>query len=175
MSTLLAVKAPIPEKVVQVSDSEGFAVRGLSPYQIVALYRRHTGELEPLFQRVMSSAAEKGEAQAADIEAIVLSLASDAPIILAEIIALGSGGDPADMRNATITDPGSGQPVTLASFDAAVTLARHLPFPTQTDALSKIGELTFTSDMPPGKFFALAATLAAKVTSAMQGLGSPQA
>ncbi len=31
MSTLLSVKVPIPEEVVRVSDSEGFAVRGLSP------------------------------------------------------------------------------------------------------------------------------------------------
>lgn len=170
MSTLLSVKVPIPEEVVRVSDSEGFAVRGLSPYHIVGLYKRHTGELEPMFQRVMAGVSEQGQVQAADIETIVMSLATEAPILLAEVVALATGGDPADTEEVTRDHPATGQPVTLPAFDMAVLLAQHLPFPVQTDALDKIGRLTFTSDMPPGKFFALVASLATKVTSAMQGL-----
>lgn len=174
MSTLLTLKAPIPSAVVKVSDSEGFVVRGLSPYQVVALYKRHTGELEPLFQRVVAGVKDSGEALHGDIEAIVLSLAAEAPRILAELIALASGGDPDNPADAVITDPVSGEALTLKAFDAAALLAMHLPFPTQTDALAKIGELTFSSDMPPGKFFALVASLAKKVTGAMQTLVSPE-
>ncbi len=170
MSTLLKLAVPIPEEVVKVSDSDGFAVRGLSPSHVVALYKRHTGELEPMFQRVMASVNEQGQVQAADIETIVMSLATETPVLLAEVIALASGGDAANKEPAIVTHPVTGEQVELPAFDAAVLIAQHMPFPVQVDALDKISRLTFTSEMPPGKFFSLVATLATKVTSAMKGL-----
>lgn len=156
MSTLLSLKLPVPERVVAISDSEGFAVRGLSPVQVIGLYKRHAGELEPMFQRILAGVKQTGQAEPTHVEPVVLALLADTPVILAELIVLGSGGDPSD-------------PV---GFETALDIAKDLPFTVQVDALAKIGELTFTSDMPPGKFFALVATLARKVTGAMQGLNS---
>lgn len=170
MSTLLNVAVPIPELLVKTSDDEGFVVRGLSPRHVVGLYKRHVGELEPLFQRVMQGVQEQGETQAADIEAIVMTLATEAPVILAEVIALASGGDANDADEVTRQHPVTGESISTGAFDMAVLIAQNLPFPVQVDAIDKIGRLTFVSDMPPGKFFALVAELAKKVTSAMTSL-----
>ncbi len=156
MSTLLSLKVPVPERVVQVSGSEGFTVRGLSPLQVLQLYKRHTGQLSSLFDRVMASVAERGAADAADIEPIVLSLIQEAPVIVSELIVLASGGNPDDAG--------------IADFEEALLIASQLPFPTVADCISKIAELTFTSDMPPGKFLALATKMATKLTGALQDL-----
>ena len=150
MSTLLGLKIAIPERVVQVSDSEGFTVRGLTPLQVFSLYKRHTGELSAIFDRLMDGVRDNGIAQHADIESMVLALLGDTPILIAEMIVLGSGG------NADKID----------DFEAAYNIASALPFPVQVDALTKIGELTFTSDMPPGKFAALIVTLIRKTLGA---------
>jgi hypothetical protein len=152
MSSLLALKVPAPERIVQVSDSEGFAVRGLSPHQVFSLYKRHTGELSALFDRIMVSVRDKGEADHSDIESVVLALVADAPTVLSELIVLGSGGDADDAEN----------------FEQAFQVAQQLTLPVQVDALTKIGELTFTSDMPPGKFATLVIGMAHKVTGAIQ-------
>lgn len=167
MSTLLKISAPIQERIVQVPGGEGFAVRGLNPLNVVALYKRHMGELEPMFQRVMAAARAKGAVDGGDIQPLLLGLISDSPLLMGELIVIASGGDPANMELVTITDPVSREPITLPSFDAALTIGMALPFTVQVDALSKIGELTFTTDMPPGKFLALVVGLLRKVTGAV--------
>lgn len=170
MSTLLKITAPIQERIVQVSDGEGFAVRGLNPLNVVALYRRHMGELEPMFQQVMASAQARGTVDASDIQPLLLGLVSESPLLMGELIVIASGGDPANVDPVTIADPEGGDAVTLPAFDAALTIAMALPFTVQVDALSKVGELTFTQDMPPGKFLALVATLLRSVSRAVQGM-----
>jgi hypothetical protein len=171
MSTLLKLR--IPERVVRVSDDEGFVVRGLSPLDVVALYERHAGELEPMFQRIMAGVRDNGgEAKAQDLEPLVLSLLKDTPILLAELIAVASGGNPSDDSNVSIPSFDGGEDLFLPAFIAAVEVAKRLPFPVQLEALSAIGDLTFTSAMPPGKFFALVTTLAKKVTGAMENATS---
>ncbi len=172
MSTLLNLKQPIPELVVNISDSEGFAVRGLTPYQVFSLYSRHSGELSSLFDRVMASVKDTGQPESGDIEEMVIGLLKETPTLLAELIVLGSGGDPAAPGDAVVMGIG-GEPLTLPKFDAAVYLAKHLTLSVQADALDKIGTLTFTSDMPPGKFFALVIQLATAVTGAIKD-NSPQ-
>lgn len=167
MSTLLKVSAPIPEHIVQLSDGEGFAVRGLSPINVIGLYQRHMGELEPMFERIMAAVQARGELAGEDIQPFLLALIAETPMLMAELIVLGSGGDPMNVDPATIMDPQSGEPVTLPKFDAALAVASALPFPVQVDALSKIAELTFTQDMPPGKFVALVVAMIRKATGAM--------
>ena len=152
MSTLLKIRVPHPEAIVQVSDSEGFAVRGLDPHQVFSLYHRHTGELSELFTRIMANVKDNGAAGQADIEAVMLTMIQEFPTLLSELIVLGSGGDTADE----------------AGFDEALAVAKTLTFAVQVDALTKIGTLTFTSDMPPGKFLTLVVGLLQKVTGAMK-------
>lgn len=170
MSTLLKISAPIQERIVQVPGGEGFAVRGLNPQNVLGLYKRHMGELEPMFTHVMAAAKAKGAVDAADIQPLLLGLISQSPILMAELIAIASGGDPGSMELVVITDPFSGEEVKLLEFDAALTIAMALPFTVQVDALAKIGELTFSQDMPPGKFLALVLTLMRSVTGAATGM-----
>jgi hypothetical protein len=146
MSTLLKLKRPIREATVQASDDDSFVVRGLNPIQVFALYRRHTGQFGDLFKQAMAS-----EASQADIYDVATKLAADAPTLLAELIVVASGGSP------DIVD----------EFDDAYAVAAALPFPVQADALAKIGDLTFTSEMPPGKFLALVVKMAKAATGAI--------
>ncbi len=139
MSSLRNLRNPIPELVVQVSDGEGFPVRGVSPAMLLGLYNRHAGQLSNLFERLAERYRTAGNFEAEDAQAVVLGLLNDAPIIMAEIVALATGSDPADSAN----------------WELDLEIASKLPFPVQVDALMKIGQLTFTSDMPPGKLMAL--------------------
>ena len=157
MSTLLALKRPIPELKVQVSSDEHFVVRGLTPVGVFSLYKRHTGQLGEMFDRVMASVRDTGSAANADIEAAVLALLRDAPVLLGELIVIGCGGSPDDIDD----------------FETSYGIATALPFPAQVDALHKIASLTFTSDMPVGKFAALIVSLAQKATAAMGAMTQP--
>ncbi len=170
MSTLLKISAPIQERIVQVPGGETFAVRGLNPQHVVGLYKRHMGELEPMFAHVMAAAKDKGAVNPQDIQPLLLGLISQSPILMAELVVLATGGDPASMELVTITDPTSGEPVKLLEFDAALAIAQSLPFTVQVDALAKVGELTFSQDMPPGKFLALVLTLMRAMTGATAGM-----
>lgn len=128
--------------IVTVSEKGGFEVRGLSPYDITALVMRHRGELSAMFDQF---AAKVKSGEAVDPAVLIAGVLETAPDIIAEVVALGSGSDPADVEN----------------WQKDVTIARTLPLGVQTDAVQKIGGLTFTSDMPPGKFLSV-------VVSAMQ-------
>ena len=150
MSSLTKLKNPVPQKVVEVSDEEGFVVRGLNPAAVFTLYYRHTGEIGQLFEKFLALAQGDGEAKLEDAGSIVVTLLQNAPLILAELIALAAGADP----------------VNDDEWLESVGIARDLSFPVQVDALEKIGALTFTSEMPVGKFAALVAKSAQAMTSA---------
>ena len=140
-SSLRKLRNPVPELVVNVSDGEGFPVRGISPAMLLGLYYRHTGQLSNLFEKLVDKQRHSGTLDPSDAEAVVLGLLDEAPVIMAEVVALASGSDPADADN----------------WEVDLDIAQSLPFPVQVDALMKIAALTFTSEMPPGKFVALVA------------------
>lgn len=149
MSSLLKLSNPIPQETVKVSDGEGFAVRGLSPAHVVDIYFRHIGELGDLIDRLVAQYQEGGGQFTVDTTAVIaMNMAKDAPLILGEIIAAAAGADPADEQN----------------WADSVQIAFSLPFPVQADALEKIAALTFSSDMPPGKFVRLVARAVQSVT-----------
>lgn len=159
--SLRKLKNPVPEKLVQVSDTESFPVRGLSPSGVVGLYYRHTGQLSDIFERIMGGYQENGVVATSDVQAIAMSLVEQSPQIMAEIIALASGSNPADE---TLASDADGNPIMsdagdrlLTCWEADVAVALQLSFPVQADALEKIGAVTFTSEMPLGKFVALVA------------------
>lgn len=166
MSTLLKAKKPIREAAVQLSDDESFIVRGLNPNQVQGLYYRHAGELSVLFDRVMAGFKETGTAAMVDMQSIVLGLMGDAPVILAELIVLASGGDP--LNTDTVNVGTDDEPEWVSAWDAALRIAHDLPFPVQAATLEAIGDLTFTSDMPPGKFVALVVKTAKRAAGAIQ-------
>lgn len=134
----LGIEVPVAK--VQVAD-EFFTVRGLSPDDAMGLYYRHPGQLSALFEELSGIAA-----QTSDVDPIQLAMrvVSEAPRIMAEIIAVASGSDPRDD----------------AAFEADVSIAIRLSAGVQADALKKVADLTFSSDMPPGKFLDLVLTLA---------------
>lgn len=125
----------IPKAVVAVDAEQMFAVNGVTANQVFTLYRRHREDLSVLFDRL----AGRGGPDAAEVLNSIEGIITQFPVLVAEVIALASGDIP---ENET-------------EFAEAVAIAQALPFSVQTDALVKIGELTFSPDMPPKKFFAL--------------------
>lgn len=150
MSSLTKLKNPVPQQVVQVSGDEGFVVRGLNPTAVFTLYYRHTGEIGQLFEQFLALAQGEGGPKIEDAGSIIVTLLQNTPLVLAELIALAAGASPADDDD----------------WFESVGIARDLSFPVQVDALEKIGSLTFTSEMPVGKFLALVAKSAQAATSA---------
>lgn len=143
---------PTPIMLVQTSNSEAFPVRGLNPNDVFGIYYRHAGQLAALFEKLISGFRSSGNFDPSGIQVVALELVKDAPIVMGEIIAAAADGDPSDE----------------ASWRADVEIARKLPFPVQADALAKIGELTFTSEMPPGKLLSLVAGLIERATGQIQ-------
>ena len=146
------LKAPIRRLEVQVNDEEKDLVRGLNPTDVIDLYIRHTGEASAMFEKLVEQWRGNGnKVDQADVLAIALDMLRHAPNILAELLAVGFGGDTTDE----------------VTFAEDIGIARQLPFAVQADAFNKICSLTFTSDMPPGKFAALVTDALSKVTGAM--------
>lgn len=125
----------IPKAVISVGD-EVFAVSGITAAQAFSLVRRHREELTGLFENL----AGRGTVEAGDVLNSIEGIVSMFPDLVAEAIVLASGVAPDS-----------------PDLEEEIAVARQLPFPVQADALLKIGELTFTQDMPPKKFFALLA------------------
>lgn len=144
MSSLLKIVKPM--QTVSLGDSEGqsFTVTGLTPNHIFGLYHRHRGQLAAMFDKVVG---EGGEVDLDNVHGMAESLFNSAPLVMGEIIALASGGDPFD---ASPIDPDV--PDGATRWQAVLTAATGLSLAVQMDALQKIGDLTFTVDMPPKKF-----------------------
>lgn len=140
----------IPTELVKVSDGEGFTVRGLSPYDVLSVYSRHAGDLSALFDRFKQTAKISSDGEN-DIAKIAAGLVKGTPHIMAEIIALASDSDPDGVE-----------------LESDVAIARKLSLGIQSDALERIGRLTFTSDMPPKKFFGLVLAMLGSATAVLQ-------
>lgn len=131
---------------VKVSDGVQFAVRGLSPYDVAALYTHYQADMTEMFHRI---AGKSGADETVDLEADVIM---QAPELVAAVITLASDTDPTDELE----------------FQNAVAVARSLPLGAQVDALEKIGGLTFTSNMPPEKFVSLIVEAMQRMTAIFQ-------
>lgn len=143
---------------VEVQTSGGpLAVRGLSLDHVLGLFYRHREPLTGLYDSMFTRARAGEEFQIEDTELVALGLINSAPQVAGEIIAVASGSDP---RSDT--------------FETDVWIARGLTIAEQMDALQKIGEQTFTSDMPPGKVLALVFQAMRAGTSAMGNLPQPR-
>lgn len=130
----------IPKLVVPIDSEQVFTVSGVSANQVFTLYQRHREDLATLFNNF----AGKVETSAVinSIEGIIAQF----PVLVGEVIAIASGGSPFDEER--MEDGRTG-------WETDLSTATRLPMPVQVDALMKIGELTFSPDMPPKKFFAL--------------------
>lgn len=102
-----------------------FSVRALGLTDIASLIEVHLHDLDQLFSRI----AVGGDVFAPDVgDSIIYTLVEDAPIIVAQIIALA------------------------ADEPAAIEAAGKLPAPVQLDTLIKVFNLTFTDYGGPKKF-----------------------
>lgn len=149
-----------PTVMVQTQGGE-FAVLGLTPDMVLGLYHRHQGDLAALFDYVVAQG--KGEVSSNDPVSIAMGLVGQSPRIMAELIALASGSDPNDE---SVEQDTTENPLRLTNWERDVAAARALTVPVQVDALMKIAQQTFSSDMPPGKFLTVVVQ-AASVTAAV--------
>lgn len=136
----------LPCHVVTVADGVTFTVRGLSPDDALGLYFRHAGQLSALFDQF----AVKGAVTRDDVSAVSTVVIGSAPRVMAEIIAIASGSEPED-----------------DTFEDDVKAALRLSAGVQMDALQKTADLTFSSDMPPGKFAAVVLALARSAAASL--------
>lgn len=136
-----------PAAVVETSGGP-LSVRGLSFDHIYGIFIRRSALVGQLFEMVMRDfkASEMDGEKAAELLVKMIHIAPD---VVGEIIALGAGADPRDTEN----------------FIGDVGIAKALVISEQIDALQKIAELTFTSDMPAGKVFGLVLKLMGVVPS----------
>lgn len=142
---------PLPSKSIEVSDGVSFAVRGLSPNDVLGLYYRRRGELSALFDHYAAQAKKGRKApDPDDVAALGVELVHSAPQLLAEIIAIAGGTSAEDEH-----------------FAAEAAAALNLPTGIQALALQAIADLTFTSEMPAGKFLAVALRMAQSATAAI--------
>lgn len=132
-----------PERQPIKLPREGsFSVRGLSVEDVSALLRAHMPHVDQMFQ--LYAAQTKDIFATGAAEKLVLTVVKDFPQISAALISLASD-----------------EPDTEAQ-------ARKLPFPTQIEAISAIGRLTFEEVGGPKKFFA-------SLSALMGGLMPPAA
>lgn len=136
---------------VEVQTSGGaLAVRGLSLDHILGLVYRHREDVTTLYEALIHRAKSGQAVGVEDTTLIAIKMINAAPQIVGEIIAVASGGDPADPE-----------------FTGDVGIVRGLSMAEQLDALEKIAGQTFTSDMPPGKVMALTLQMLQAGSSAM--------
>lgn len=121
---------------LKVGDKVVCRVTGLSLTHIEILVRAHLEDIEALFELFMSGGGNFGND---DLKTLGVSLVTNAPGFVANVIALASGEE-----------------------DATAGAAR-LPMPAQLQAMSDIMELTFTEVGGIKKFMETVATLLGSV------------
>lgn len=127
---------------VEIPGGETFSVRGLSYVDLTHLLGKHGAVLSEFFQVVVSGNAQ---AMAEDFGTLAGNVVMQAPAMAADIICMAT--DEPD-------DPD------------AYAVALSLPFPAQTDALSKIGKLTFATEEDVKKFLLAAKAVLGTFTKA---------
>jgi hypothetical protein len=126
MSDIDALRARLlVKRHVNVAGAEGFDVGGVSLDSILRIFRRHGDDLRGLFDKLVGANGISLD-QASQLGGALLA---SAPRIAAELIAEAAGYIEAE----------------------AADLFVQLPGPVQLEALDRIAELTFTSEMPPKK------------------------
>lgn len=115
----------IATRSIEVPGGSTFAVRGLSLVDLTKLYQLHGGELGVWFERFIVGDND----QRSDVADAISSVIASAPHLVARAVAFASGD----------------------RSDEAAAIAEQLPLGTQVAALSAIGEMTFTEEMPPKK------------------------
>jgi hypothetical protein len=140
----------IPTALVTLSSDSGFTVRGLSPNDALGLYYRHAGELSALYDKFAGQVRGGAEILSGDILQAGVGIVSGTPRVMAEIIVLACDISPSD-----------------ADWDLWVANVLRFPAGVQMDALQKIATLTFSSDMPPGKFLGLVLEMARSAQAAL--------
>ncbi|WP_242137018.1 hypothetical protein [Sphingomonas sp. TREG-RG-20F-R18-01] len=150
--SLRKLSNPIRKLNVSVSDSESFAVRGLTPADVVGIYYRHAGQASDLFESIVNKHQFEGGIDTDFVMPMMADLLHEAPEIMVEIITAAMG---IDARDQTLVPLFDGSDLTATVWAIETELVSQLSFAVQIDALMKIGELTFTSEMPPKKFGAL--------------------
>lgn len=113
----------IPTETIKVPGNEDLVVRGLGIDSVMFLVRHHRETLEKLFE-----AAQAGGIDAANAESIVVEMISQSSVMAWMIIACGCG-EPDEWER-----------------------AKDLPISIQTEAIYKIGILTFAADGGVEKF-----------------------
>jgi len=141
----------IPTEKVQVPGGGEFAVRGMSLNDALQLYYRHAGQLSDLFDQFAGKVKAKEAVAEGEVLQAGVQMIGATPLLMAEIIALSMDADPTDVEG----------------FTACVQNLLRLSLGVQMDALQKIGALTFTSDMPPGKFLSLVLATAQSATASL--------
>ncbi len=135
----------IPRLEVSVDGEQSFSVTGITATQVFNLYIRHREQLKDLYDKLAGNNPD-GSAILNSVEGIIVSF----PVLVGETIAIASGSNPFDETPAYANEPDG-----LTNWQADLNAAMQLSLPVQVDALFKIGELTFSPDMPPKKFFGL--------------------
>ena len=131
----------IPKAAILVGG-EPFVVSGVTASQVFTLYRRHKADLSTLFDNLSGRAT----IEAGDVMNSVEGIIAMFPDLVGEVIALASGVSPDSPE-----------------LDEEVAIAKSLPVAYQVEALEKIGELTFSPEMPPKKFFGLLVAMVQQV------------
>lgn len=144
--------------VVKVGDWGGFEVRGLSPYDLTAMFMRHRGELSTMFDQFTAKAKAGESVDLGDGTALIAGALETAPLLVAEVIALATGSDPQH-----------------EDWAGDVAVAQKLSLGVQADALQKIAGLTFSEEMPAGKFVSLALDAMQNAVAGLQNQRSPAA
>lgn len=139
-------------RAVPLGSDKSFVVSGLSLAHVEILIRTHLADIEALFDLFTQGG---GNFEPEDLKRLSISLATNAPGFVANLIALAAN-----------------------ETDATENAAR-LPFPIQLQALSEIMELTFTEVGGVKKFMEAVASLLGSVSGkvptklkkAMENLG----
>lgn len=141
MSSLANISNPTPTLPVAVSAEESFTVRGVGLNDILHIYYRHTGALSLAFEKLASQYRSQGGVDADDVSGLIAGAIQEFPLLIAELITIATGADPDD----------------VAAFGRWTDVVQRMSVGVQLSAMEKIGALTFTSEMPPKKLFALVA------------------
>lgn len=137
----------IKRTTIALADGQSFDVRGLAAMDVMALVHTHGKALSLAFGKIMASG--KGEPISEElVRKMLASVGSDAPELLAAIIALASD----------------------AYDEQGIQLAGQLPFLTQVQAGMAIFNLSFTSETEVKK---LVESLAGAITMIAANLTTP--
>jgi len=135
---------------VELADGQSFDVRGLAAMDVMALVHTHGKALALAFGKVMAQG--KGQPISEElVRKLLASVGSDAPDVLAAIIALA--GDAYDEKG--------------------IQTAAQLPFLTQVAAGTAIFHLSFTSETEVKKLVDSLATAATAISASLTGTTMP--